>query len=209
VADYPRESVIQGEQGVVSLRFLVTETGNVSECNVESSSGYPKLDDAGCAVAGRWKYEPATRGGSPTSSFETADLVFRIAGPLDSPAALRPAPGASDPTLDIPDSYKSEALPRPAPRLPPGFIPPELLTSNAALMSEVPVRVDHEGPVAVLYIVNETGDVSECAVVNSSRFASLDEAACALAGRRKYKPATQHGKPTSAFIKTVFFFGQR
>ena len=67
------------EQGTIRLAFMVSETGDVSECAVEASSGYPRLDAAACAmVVGRWKYKPATLDGKTTSTLNTANVVYLL-----------------------------------------------------------------------------------------------------------------------------------
>jgi periplasmic protein TonB len=76
--DYPAASIFAQEQGQIALQFFVTETGDVSECRIRSSSGYPRLDDAACALVGRWKYKPAMVNGNVTSTFMTANVVFHL-----------------------------------------------------------------------------------------------------------------------------------
>jgi periplasmic protein TonB len=76
--DYPPASIFAYEQGQIAVQFLVTETGDVSECRIRSSSGYPRLDDAACAVVGRWQYKPAMVNGNITSMFMNANIVFQL-----------------------------------------------------------------------------------------------------------------------------------
>jgi TonB family protein len=79
VDDYPADSIRMQEQGVVRLAFMVSETGDVSECAIEASSGFPRLDAAACAmVIGRWKYKPATLDGKTTSTLNVANVVFLL-----------------------------------------------------------------------------------------------------------------------------------
>jgi TonB family protein len=106
----------QGEQGTTGVRFLIGETGDVIECNVENSSGYARLDDAACSFVRRWKYKPATEGGKATTQIATANIEFRsglgsVTDLLNFPnvskgATLPPEPsGPSDPAMDVPNSY--------------------------------------------------------------------------------------------------------
>jgi TonB family protein len=96
------------EQGETSVRFVIGETGDVTECIIETSSGYPRLDVAACAmIGGRWKYKPATLGGRAVSQNAKANVVFQLrdhtfTGVTNVP---EPDPSASDPGLDIPNSY--------------------------------------------------------------------------------------------------------
>ena len=67
------------EQGTIGLVFLVNEMGNVSECVVDLSSGYPRLDAAVCAmVVGRWKYRPARLDGKATITIHAANVVYML-----------------------------------------------------------------------------------------------------------------------------------
>jgi len=88
-ADYPPDSVSRGEQGVVRVRYVVSQTGDVSECQVVGSSGYDRLDGAACVFVGQWKFRPATLRGSAVAAAMRANVVFRT----------RAAPDAPEPTI--------------------------------------------------------------------------------------------------------------
>jgi TonB family protein len=78
-ADYPPAAVRLQEQGNVLIKYLVTESGRVSECNVMVSSGKSILDDAACALAEKnWKFKPATEEGKPVAQYLTAEVVFQL-----------------------------------------------------------------------------------------------------------------------------------
>ena len=108
--DYPPDSIRQQEQGAVGLRFLISETGDVTECSVVTRSGYPRLDEAACVVVHRWKYKPATLDGKATAQTATANVTFQLSAfftgilPFD-PRPDDPEPSVSDPSLDIPGPY--------------------------------------------------------------------------------------------------------
>ena len=76
--DYPAESLRLAEQGTVGVRFVIGDTGDVTECAMTISSGKPRLDDAACAVVRKWKYMPATRDGMPVAVPSTANIVFQL-----------------------------------------------------------------------------------------------------------------------------------
>ena len=189
---FPPESLRLGEQGIVRSRFLVTETGETSGCSIEATSGYPRLDEAACAVVGRWTYKP---GVDPISV--TVHFVFHIPLPPDIPG---------DPALNVPDL---RAVPQPAPGNASGraspiverFTPPVPITSHAVTVDDYPadsIRMYEQGTIGLVFLVNETGNVSECVVDLSSGYPRLDAAACAMVvGRWKYKPAILDGKTTT------------
>ena len=193
-ADYPPESLRLGEQGIVRSRFLLTETGEATECMVESTSGYPRLDEAACGLVRYLKYEPKTEGGKAIAAFITVNHVFFI-------APLRP-PVGGDPSLNVPDL---DASPRPASNMSAGSVVAERFTllapanNHAVTADDYPadsIRMQEQGMIGLVVIVNETGDVSECAVVSSSGYPRLDAAARAMVVNRwKYKPAILDGNP--------------
>jgi protein TonB len=235
-ADYPRDSLRSGEQGIVGVRFVVTETGDVSECNAAYQSGFPRLDQAACDVVARWKYKPATEDGKVSSAALNATIIF---GPLfrggvvpdqaAKPAfgSLTPDPGTSggDPAFNIPE--RSPA-PRGSPArasepalasieqvtipLPDGYAPPLAINSHALVADDYPadsIRMFEQGMIGLQYLVTATGDVSECRVISSSGYPRLDAAACVLARRWKFKPAVLDGEATSTFVNANVVFQLR
>jgi protein TonB len=60
---YPAASRRRGEQGRVMVSVLVSAEGLVKEAIVETSSGFPRLDEAALSAVRRWKFVPARRGG--------------------------------------------------------------------------------------------------------------------------------------------------
>jgi TonB family protein len=76
-ADFPPESLRQGEHGTIAVQYVISETGDVTGCRVTRSSGYPRLDVAACTIIrDRWKYRPATAGGKATAQVTTANVVI-------------------------------------------------------------------------------------------------------------------------------------
>jgi protein TonB len=78
-ADYPAISQRLQEQGQVLIKYTVGAAGVVTDCNVEKSSGKPRLDDGACSFAKRkWKFKPATQDGKAVASSMTANVVFQL-----------------------------------------------------------------------------------------------------------------------------------
>jgi periplasmic protein TonB len=65
VPRYPAASERLREEGVVTLRFLISENGHVVSGQVDKSSGYKRLDDAALAALSLCKFKPATLDGKP------------------------------------------------------------------------------------------------------------------------------------------------
>ena len=77
--DYPAISIRLQEQGTVAIRFVINPAGSVDECQVSTSSGKPRLDEAACTmVKKRWKYKPATQDGKAVAQNTTANVVFQL-----------------------------------------------------------------------------------------------------------------------------------
>jgi TonB family protein len=77
--DYPSVSQQRGEQGVVYVKFLVLEDGNVGDTQIEQSSRSTRLDSAASGVVKRlWKYKPATLNGKPVRMWEHLQMSFCI-----------------------------------------------------------------------------------------------------------------------------------
>lgn len=77
--DYPPVSIRLQEQGKVAIKYLVKEDGSVGACNVTTSSGKARLDDAACTmVKRRWKFKPATQEGKNVAEFLTAEVIFQL-----------------------------------------------------------------------------------------------------------------------------------
>ena len=76
-ADYPAEAGEKGIQGQVSLKILVSETGDVE--NVEVISGDPVLAKAAIEAVKKWKFKPFIKNGKPVkvSTKLPFDFAFR------------------------------------------------------------------------------------------------------------------------------------
>lgn len=62
---YPAASERLREEGVVLLRFLISENGQVVSGTIDQSSGYKRLDDAALTALSLCKFKPATLDGKP------------------------------------------------------------------------------------------------------------------------------------------------
>ena len=79
IPDYPPVSRRLGEQGTLRLRLAITSEGAVSEAQIESSSGHPRLDDAAVQwVKTHWRYEPALEGTKRVPSTAQAVVTFKL-----------------------------------------------------------------------------------------------------------------------------------
>lgn len=79
--DYPPTSRRLGEEGSVILQVLVGPDGAVQDAKVQTSSGYPRLDEAALNHAKRaWKFTPGTEDGKAVTMWHSVKVTFRITG---------------------------------------------------------------------------------------------------------------------------------
>ncbi len=76
---YPPASERLHEEGVVSLKFLISENGQVLSGSVEKSSGYKRLDDAALAALSLCKFRPATVDGRPRQEWSALRYRWELA----------------------------------------------------------------------------------------------------------------------------------
>jgi protein TonB len=76
---YPPVSRRMREQGVVLLEVLIQATGQVGEVRIKRSSGFKRLDDAASKAVQRWRYLPATRGGTAIEYWYLQPIEFSLA----------------------------------------------------------------------------------------------------------------------------------
>ncbi len=76
---YPSDSKKLGEEGAVGLALYLNEAGRVQEARVETSSGFPRLDDAAVKHATRsWKFEPCTDDKKPIACWHKIKFRFQL-----------------------------------------------------------------------------------------------------------------------------------
>lgn len=75
---YPRIARLQGWEGNVVIRALVSPSGAVASARVASSSGHTSLDSAALSVVERWKFRPARRKGRAVASQVEVPIIFQL-----------------------------------------------------------------------------------------------------------------------------------
>jgi len=76
--DYPRMSVRLGEQGQVILKVLIGADGVPQKVEVQTSSGFERLDKAALDAAMRWRYVPGKRGGVAETMWYLLPMTFNL-----------------------------------------------------------------------------------------------------------------------------------
>ena len=76
---YPRDALVAGIQGTVTLRVLVGEDGSPLEVSIERSSGNRSLDNAARQqVLRKWKFQPATDNGRAVQAYGLIPVDFKL-----------------------------------------------------------------------------------------------------------------------------------
>ncbi len=73
---YPPESRRSGEEGLVILRVLINEIGDVARIDIERSSGHARLDDAACQAVKRARFRPYVENGVARMALATIPIEF-------------------------------------------------------------------------------------------------------------------------------------
>lgn len=79
---YPPISVALGEEGATIVKFTVGVDGSVTDARVETSSGFPRLDDAALDGTKAWRYSPATLDGRPVACTREMRIIWKLTGEI-------------------------------------------------------------------------------------------------------------------------------
>lgn len=77
-AEYPKASLMNEEEGAVSLSFLVSADGNVLDSKIEKTSGHKNLDKAAVKSLSACKFKPGTKDGAPAQTWTKLDYVWKL-----------------------------------------------------------------------------------------------------------------------------------
>ena len=77
-AEYPKASLMNEEQGTVSMSFLVNPDGTVAESKLEKSSGFKNLDKAAMKSISACKFKPGTKDGAPAQTWTKVDYAWKL-----------------------------------------------------------------------------------------------------------------------------------
>lgn len=77
-AEYPKASLMNEEQGTVSMSFLVKADGTVADSKVDKSSGFKNLDKAAIKALSACKFKPGTKDGAPAETWTKVDYAWKL-----------------------------------------------------------------------------------------------------------------------------------
>lgn len=78
VPAYPRASRRAGESGRVVLRVFIDEAGLPRQLQVQSSSGFVRLDEAAAAAVAKARFKPYSDNGQPVAGWALVPLSFDL-----------------------------------------------------------------------------------------------------------------------------------
>jgi protein TonB len=76
--DYPKASLMNEEQGTVSMSFLVNPDGSVADSKIDKSSGYRNLDKAAVKGLSGCKFKAGSKDGSPAQTWAKVDYAWKL-----------------------------------------------------------------------------------------------------------------------------------
>ena len=77
-AEYPKAALMNEEQGVVSMKFLVSADGKVLESKLDKTSGFKNLDKAALSAVSACKFKPGTKDGKPDTTWTKVDYNWSL-----------------------------------------------------------------------------------------------------------------------------------
>jgi protein TonB len=75
---YPKQSLMNEEQGTTSMQFLVSPAGKVVDSKLEKSSGYKALDKAAMSTLAGCQFKPGTKDGAPSQTWTKIDYAWSL-----------------------------------------------------------------------------------------------------------------------------------
>ena len=81
---------------------------------------------------------------------------------------------------------------------------PKIISNSQPVYPADAVKYNIEGKVIVKLYVNKEGDIANIYVSRSSGFAVLDSATTNYAGKLKFSPALENGKPKNIWVSMTF-----
>jgi protein TonB len=76
--DYPKASLMNEEQGVTSMSFLVNADGSVADSKLDKSSGFKGLDKAAIKGLSSCKFKPGSKDGAPAQTWTKVDYAWKL-----------------------------------------------------------------------------------------------------------------------------------
>src|SRR4051812_10487297 len=76
--EYPKASLMNEEQGVTVMSFLVNPDGSVADSKLEKSSGFKGLDKAAQKGIASCKFKAGSKDGAPAQTWTKVDYAWKL-----------------------------------------------------------------------------------------------------------------------------------
>ena len=77
-AEYPKASLMNEEEGIVSMTFLVNADGKVLESKLDKTSGFKSLDKAAITAISACKFKPGSKDGRPDTTSTKVEYNWKL-----------------------------------------------------------------------------------------------------------------------------------
>lgn len=75
---YPTQALVQGEQAIVRMRVIISETGAIEDCAIIRATDNRLLESPACSYMQKAQFEPALDAeGKPMRSYYTSSITYR------------------------------------------------------------------------------------------------------------------------------------
>lgn len=185
---YPFEARQRDVQGSVTLRFIVTKEGDVSEPTVVKGVPPGVFDDSALKAIMRWRFEPAIKDGGPVDVIIIAPLKYEL---RQSGHTL------IEKTEDgLQTVYTLSEIDE----------PPRVMKKIDPIYPYSAKRRRIQGEVTLRFIVTKEGEVVKPAVVKGEPPGVFDESALRAIVKWQFKPAIKDGEAVDVLIIAPFRF---
>ncbi len=179
---YPEAARLAAEEGTVVVEAEVDVAGVVRNATVVRGRS-PALDRAAVEALGKWRFEPATRGGVTVASSRRVSFKFTLQ-PQSSPGAGAGAAETTEPRVPLQVGGEVQ--------------PPRRLAAPLPVYPDAAWAAGITGDVLVRAVIDETGAVTDVEVLRGLPY-GITEAAVAAIWRWKFAPATRDGQPVAVY----------
>lgn len=185
---YPDDERKAGHEGVVRLNLCVDETGRATSVSVDSSSGFPALDQAALDWARNATWVPGKRAGKAAAVCFVQSYRFKLSSEVQTRLPTRPCVQNADRTST------GFCYPRPA------------RGSGTPNYPREERRLGHRGTVVFYACIDKTGKMTRAEIRQSSGYQVLDDSVLKWVRRTRWLPATLDGVPIAACFAQAFHF---
>jgi protein TonB len=77
-ADYPKASLMNEEQGITTMQFLVSADGRVLDSKLDKTSGFKALDRAALSALSACKFKPGSKDGKPDQTWTKVEYKWSL-----------------------------------------------------------------------------------------------------------------------------------